>query len=285
MASFRTHPLYSNPDDSVSEEQTSEEEAPTESGEDVASPGPSMPGSARPDDSVKPSVPEDGSSQEAEGPLIEVGHLAVSRTARYARLGPLAPTVREVWFVLHGYGQLAADFLRPFAGLEDGHRLFIAPEALSRFYRKGGQGEVGASWMTREDRLHEIEDYLSYLDQLAEQLFTQIDRENVRLHLLGFSQGAETACRWVAEGPFPVDRLTLWGGRIPPDVDLAVHRELFQRAHLTIVLGSQDRTIDEKALVDTEQRLNRHTIPYNTLTYEGGHALDAAVLQALATAW
>ena len=78
-------------------------------------------------------------------------HFSTPRTARYYTLDP-AEAVREVWFVLHGYGQLAGAFLRHFERLQDGARLFIAPEALSRYYLPGHQ-RVGASWMTREDRL------------------------------------------------------------------------------------------------------------------------------------
>ena len=96
--------------------------------------------------------------------------LAVRRTARVAVLGPEGPGVRELWYVLHGYGQLAAPFLEEFRAIDDGTRLIVAPEALSRFYegdaksRLHKDARVGASWMTREDREAEIADYLGYLD-------------------------------------------------------------------------------------------------------------------------
>ncbi len=60
--------------------------------------------------------------------------LVVPRTARYYTLGPTHGFPRELWFVCHGYGQLAERFLRQFAPLDDGTRLIVAPEALSRFY-------------------------------------------------------------------------------------------------------------------------------------------------------
>src|SRR5690348_9673298 len=101
-------------------------------------------------------------------------HIAVGRTARYVVLGSTAKTggLREVWVVLHGYGQLAATFARYFEILDDGTRLIVAPEALNRFYLTGptsgpaNERPVGATWMTREDREHEIEDYVAYLDTL-----------------------------------------------------------------------------------------------------------------------
>src|SRR2546425_1041706 len=85
-------------------------------------------------------------------------HLAVDKTARYYSLGEPGPATRQLWFVCHGYGQLAGRFLRHFEPLDDGSRVIIAPEGLSRFYLSESPAErrVGASWMTREDRLVEM---------------------------------------------------------------------------------------------------------------------------------
>src|SRR5712691_3738407 len=96
-------------------------------------------------------------------------HIGVTRTARYFTLGGSPREVAEVWFVCHGYGQLAGRFLRHFEPLAGGTRLLVAPEALSRFYVEdttvpARERKVGATWMTREDRLSEIDDYVRYLD-------------------------------------------------------------------------------------------------------------------------
>src|SRR5947199_8438332 len=92
-------------------------------------------------------------------------HLSVSRTARYFTLGAASAAVAEVWFACHGYGQLAARFLEKLRVRDDGTRYVVAPEGLSRFYFSETPTErrVGASWMTREDRLVEIADYVQYL--------------------------------------------------------------------------------------------------------------------------
>ncbi|MCZ8216519.1 MAG: phospholipase, partial [Cyclobacteriaceae bacterium] len=75
--------------------------------------------------------------------------------ARYQTLGKLDANTRKVWFVLHGYGQLAEYFLRKFKSLEAQEIFVIAPEGLSRFYMEdvtrrsqGGSQRVGATWMT-----------------------------------------------------------------------------------------------------------------------------------------
>lgn len=79
-------------------------------------------------------------------------HLEVARTARYWVIGEDVSNPAEVWFVLHGYKQLACRFLRRFEPLADGTRLLVAAEGLSRFYaeespgRHGPGAVVGATW-------------------------------------------------------------------------------------------------------------------------------------------
>ena len=140
--------------------------------------------------------------------------LSVPRSARcFSRGGEAAA---EAWVVLHGYGQLASRFLRGFESIATPTRLVVAPEGLSRFYLDAGAGKVGASWMTKEDRAHEIEDYLAYLEQVRAALIPPVP-----LTILGFSQGVATAARWaVATAPAPV-RLICWGGLVPEEIPAA----------------------------------------------------------------
>lgn len=212
-------------------------------------------------------------------------HLAVSRMARYFTLGGGEP--REVWFACHGYGQLASRFLEKLRVLDDGHRLLVAPEGLSRFYLSESPTErrVGASWMTREDRLAEIEDYLQYLDAVYADIFGSLDRARVTVHALGFSQGASTVSRWAAMGKARVDRLILWGGELPPDLDLT--REpagaRLRAARLTLVYGRSDEFLTAKVVQTIAARLRQHGIPYKEIPFDGGHEVNEAVLRDLAS--
>ncbi len=121
-------------------------------------------------------------------------YFSTSRSARYFTLGSLEHA-GDLWFVCHGYGQLAARFLERFHPLEAEGRCIVAPEGLSRFYLTESPTErrVGASWMTREDRLHEIDDYVRYLDGM----YAKLAPRQARVTALGFSQGTATVCRWV----------------------------------------------------------------------------------------
>lgn len=212
-------------------------------------------------------------------------HLTVSRTARYYTLGS-GESPRQVWVVLHGYAQLAGRFLRHFAPLDDGTRLIVAPEALSRYYLEPGvhgpESRVGATWMTREDRLSEINDYVAYLDALHEHLLRSTSGARPEVRVIGFSQGAATATRWVAMGRARIDRVYLWGGTLPPDLDLASARDALERAQLTIVVGRDDRNATAEHRTTVVARLAEAAMPLRLVEYDGGHHIDPDTLRRIA---
>lgn len=210
---------------------------------------------------------------------METHHLETLRCARYHTLGDAARCC-EVWYLLHGYGQSAADFLRACEPLLCNGRLLVAPEGLSRFYLRGGAGPVAASWMTSEDRALEIADYVRYLDTLAERLPRASDQRHACV--VGFSQGAATAWRWVATGHTHVDRLLAWGGGIPPDLDLGERKARLRRMRVQLVRGAHDRVHTEEAFSADVKRLADHGIGIDCHVFEGDHRVDGPELRHLA---
>lgn len=213
--------------------------------------------------------------------------LETIRTARCALLGPEdAAAVRELWVVLHGYGQLAAEFLGGFGAIADGARLLVAPEGLSRFYEERSaparhrDARVGASWMTREDRLAEIEDQRRWL-QLAYETQARVLGPDVPLTVLGFSQGAAAAARWVAGGGVTPRQLVLWGGALAPEIDIGLSSPL-RRTRVRLVLGDRDRVVSEIEVRAERERLDAACLAYDFLTFPGGHRLDDATLRVIA---
>lgn len=206
------------------------------------------------------------------------------RTARYAVLGADVSVADEVWLVCHGYGQLAYRFIRRFGVLDNGRRLIVAPEALSRFYLSGGTGphsaedRVGASWMTREGKDAEIADQVTYLDLVRERIIGESSRADVRVVGFGFSQGAATICRWAVGTDTAPDDLILWGSGVPVDLLAGGKRERLARATLTIVVGSRDPVADEGRVTAHKRQLDEAGLSYRLVTFDGGHGIDSAVL-------
>ncbi|MEJ7759490.1 MAG: hypothetical protein WKF55_07830 [Gemmatimonadaceae bacterium] len=215
-------------------------------------------------------------------------HIAVRRTARFHTLGQPGPGIRDVWFVCHGYGQLAGDFLQEFMPIAADDRLIVAPEALSRFYLTtadgfhGADAPVGATWMTREDRKEEISDYIAYLDALYDKVFDAVDRSLTTVTVLGFSQGGATANRWITSGHACADRLIMWGCLLASDADLARAATFFRSVELEIVYGTRDKFADSGMIADYQRVLAANDIPYRLTTFVGGHRMDRSTLQQLA---
>ncbi|PYP54162.1 MAG: hypothetical protein DMD39_02515 [Gemmatimonadetes bacterium] len=225
---------------------------------------------------------------ETKARTFEQRHLQVPRSARYAILGSLEADLSEVWIVCHGHGQLARRFLSRFLPLERPDRLIVAPEALSRYYLAAPKSEphppntpVGASWMTSEDRDFEIHDYVNYLDLLHDQIFAIVDRTKVRLWVLGFSQGTATIARWVARGQVDPDRVVLWAGVLPPELDTESAGRLVRRSPLTIVVGLHDDFATPQRVSEQDARLQVLGVPYATMRFEGGHEISPEALMRL----
>ena len=221
-------------------------------------------------------------------------HLAVTRTARYYTVGGSdgegedANAVRELWIVCHGYGQLAARFLEAFEPLAAPWRRIVAPEGLSRFYldrsRVGVNAEagVGATWMTREDREHEIADQICYLDTLLDHLLPPVS-SHVRLRVLGFSQGVATVSRWLVRGRrVRPDEVVLWAGSVPADVNVADLAGRLAGAPVVFAVGTRDELAPWAAADVEVSRFSAAGVDARLVTFNGGHRLDTATLSDIA---
>lgn len=211
-------------------------------------------------------------------------HLPTTRTARYQQLGEPTAATRQLWLVLHGYGQLAEHFLRHFAPLhaaDPAGTVIVAPEALSRFYLHGTSGRVGASWMTSADRLAEIADQQAYLTALLRPLLAAAPEAAVTV--LSFSQGTATASRWLAHlaatENWRPHRLVLWGGDFPADTLPAP--ALLAGLPVALVCGDRDEFVSPAALQEQAELLQAASALVTTHGFEGGHTIYQPLLRQL----
>ncbi|HSJ07971.1 MAG TPA: hypothetical protein VK936_14805 [Longimicrobiales bacterium] len=222
---------------------------------------------------------EPGRRAAAAGARRDAG--SSSDPALHSRTGS---TAADVWIVCHGYAQLARSFIRAFAPVARPGRIIVAPEALNRFYHErrvdqpAAHARVAATWMTREARETEIDDYVAYLDDVAVAV-TDGGRTG-RTLALGFSQGAATASRWAALGSARIDDLVLWGSG--PADELEPAPGLFRGARVWVVAGDADEHMDTAAIAAAIGRLRSGGIDARAVHYHGGHRIDAAALAALA---
>lgn len=207
--------------------------------------------------------------------------LRVERRARFHTVGDIG-TAQQAWFLLHGYGELASSMLARCATLEEPRRVLVAPEALSRFYLRGGQGPIGASWMTRERRKDEIDDYVAYLDAIARALSELGLPADARPCALGFSQGAATAWRWGVLGLTRISALVLWGAAPPLDLDPPLARSRLSSARVAVVRGKRDPLVDEPAWRASVESVRAAGVPVTAREFDGGHELEPSLLVDLA---
>jgi predicted esterase len=217
-------------------------------------------------------------------PGIHTESIRVNRTALFASLGPApGPAVSELWYILHGQSMRAAAFLETARALEAPSRLLIAPEALNRHYEgeisASRNATVGATWMTREERESEIRDYVAYLDDLHALMTERFAGSPPPVTILGFSQGGATGVRWAAHGTVRIARLIVWASSLPPDVNYVELMARQRNPRVTYVAGTKDIYITPKVLGAQHAILSEAKVPFEAVSFEGGHRLDDEALR------
>ena len=193
------------------------------------------------------------------------------KTQRYFTHGDLKKA-KKLLIVLHGYGQLAEHFIRKFHQLP-GNYYIVAPEAMHHFYLNGSSGRVGASWMTKEDRINNITDNNEYLNNLVD--FLQTENKFSELLVLGFSQGGATAARWNAQRK-DIDQLILWASVFPPDLE---ESSFSNSKNGTFVIGKHDEFYDAAA---QDKEINKYrSLSFKIVEYDGKHDIDVDTLKNL----
>ena len=205
-------------------------------------------------------------------------HLSVSIKASYYTLNELSDETERVWVVFHGYGQLAEYFIKKFEGLDPEKNFIIAPQGLSKYYLDGVYGRVGASWMTKEDRLTEIDNQYSYIDAVL----SQYDTSEKQLIYFGFSQGTATMGRYAAHAKIPFKKMIIWAGTFPPDTDPKDWQYLNGSVEIHYYTSREDKYFKEE-MIDNQNKVLKAAMNREPELhwYEGGHRVIPEVVATL----
>jgi len=212
---------------------------------------------------------------------MQTHHLKVQRTAHYYTIGTPGKHIKRFWLVCHGYGQAAGKFIYKFDQMDDGETFILAAEGLSRFYFGGFTGEVGASWMTKENRTDEIDDYLNLLQTLYDQYVPQF-ADNVKVTLMGFSQGGAAITRFGMLKKPLFHHLILWGTNFAHDINFFEEKDFLSNKKVILVVGKSDEFLNETNLEKTKTFAQKQEIEYEMVWFEGKHEVPRKVLHQIA---
>ncbi|MBR9859234.1 alpha/beta hydrolase [bacterium] len=202
-------------------------------------------------------------------------YFEVKQKARVVILGN--PESQKRLYALHGYGQLATYFSRKFEPLVEEGWCVVVPEGMHRFYLEGFSGRVGASWMTKEDRLVDIDNYVAQLNTIHGEL-PQISSA----YLLGFSQGVATAFRWLFHSEIHFKQLIMCSGMIPPEIELELNTPKFKDLKYDYISGNKDPFRDSPEVLEFVQKLKKFDLNIRHTEFEGAHTVHyASVHEAL----
>ena len=204
---------------------------------------------------------------------MQVQQFKIEKTTRYYTLGDL-DSADKLLIVLHGYGQLPQFFIRKFQTLVEKGYYIVAPEGLHRFYLEGTSGRVGASWMTKEARLDDIEDNILYLKKLVESFI--YDRNFNNVSLLGFSQGGATATRFYAKHFHLFDTCVLWASVFPEDISFSINEN---GLNYQFVIGTEDPYFSKEITANLLSDYQKNGV--KTYQFIGEHNIDVEILNQL----
>lgn len=203
-----------------------------------------------------------------------------SHQAVYYQSSEITTQSKEIWFVLHGYGQLPEYFIRKFKALVNENRVIVAPGGLSRFYLDGFSGRVGSTWMTKEERLLDINNYIKYLNSVAEEVINK-SPQDIQITLLGFSQGSATVCRWAEKLTFPFSKLILHSGAFPPDIDFSGLGSKLRNKKVFMLRGTEDEFINEERKQEQRALIEKLNVDVIEMEFDGKHDIHIDSLKEI----
>ena len=195
----------------------------------------------------------------------------------YTTLNSLTSKTKNVIFACHGMGYLSRYFLKYFKGLNSDDNYIIIPQAQSKYYIAPKMKHVGASWLTKENTLKEMENIKSYFDSVL----SNEKIENLNFIFLGYSQGVSVAMRYLAKRKIIVSKLILMSGGIPKELTPKDFKYLKNKAVIYYVYGDKDEYITEDFLNSEKKRFEDLFSNINYIEFDGNHEIKTEIIESI----
>ena len=170
-------------------------------------------------------------------------------------------------------------FLKYFDDLDSEENYVIAPQAQSKYYIGSQYKHVGASWLTKENTVKEIENVMRYFDAVLE---AEKIPENLNFIVLGYSQGVSVAARYVARRKLFCNKLVFLSGRIPHELTSTDFQFLTSATKVLFIYGDQDEYLNDELITKEKKHLyNLFGDSASVTTFRGKHEVEKEVINSL----
>jgi len=203
--------------------------------------------------------------------MTTVKQVQYSTTNRYDILNQKTSTTRYVWLVFHGMGYLSKYFIKYFDGLDSDKHYIIAPQAPSKYYQDNRYKRIGASWLTREDTQMDLANVLNFIDAI----YNSENLADLKLIVLGYSQGVSIATRWLAHSKVACHQLILHSGGIPKELLPEQFEFLPEDCPVDYVYGEEDPYIHgERILQESQHAQQLFGARFRLHPFKGAHVVN-----------
>lgn len=211
---------------------------------------------------------------------MKVHTIAAQTHGRYLVDSPGTDAPLPLLVGFHGYGEKAEQMLEVLQRIR-GTRpwLLVSVQALNRFYTRAN--DVVASWMTREDREHAIEDNITYVASVIAAVRGAGRCTDVVVYA-GFSQGVAMAYRAAAFAAGRADGVPaaaggiMLAGDVPPDVA----PRIASLPPLLIGRGTQDEWYTEQKAAADLALFERAGLTPRLHVFDAGHVWAPSFVEA-----
>ncbi len=198
----------------------------------------------------------------------------------YVTLNEITSKTKNIWLSFHGIGYLSRYFVKYFESLDPDENYIVVPQAPSKYYLKNEYKYVGASWLTKENTVSEIENVINYIDAVLD---SENLPNNLNLNLFGFSQGVSVLTRWLVRRKLSCNMLVLYAGGIPNELTPEDFTFLeFDRTKIKIIYGDKDEFLTPDRLETEHQKIEALFRGHaEIITFKGGHEVKPKIIRKL----